>query len=405
LLITASVIAGVSQPQRQDKSKFEVLIKIAEEAITYIKEFSTKANVNISDDIYVLETKLKAAKDLLTKGEYKDVVKLCKEIIESVKLLQIKVLKETESSFKEKLKEKFEEEKTIVKRKTYERLLAKLKEIAKRSNDTHLIDLIETIEEKLKKGEPGVEQEIIKVIKELRSKARKGVEEKAERMADEILREYGENLIEKLLKGKGNITRSLEIAIEKLKETIEKLKELLEHLKEVNASEKALATIEKIIERLNEVIGHLKSIQETVKKSAFNIHDLLNKTKEFFKKRYKKQSHEEESHKHSLPIEIKKIKLPKRISINKTITITLVLKSNLNKSIDINIVILDEDGNALLNETKTIPAYTEVELSFNLTLSLTKTICKLKLIIKYDDKVIEKSLNLTVTRRHRMHDL
>jgi len=396
----------MGQPQEQVVRKAKTMIKIAEDIIAYIEELSIKARVNVSAKLQELKIKLKAIKALLAKGEYNEIIKTCRSIIKSAGLLQTEIITNTKSDFKEKFKEMLQKEEVTAEKEAYKNFLKVVEKAVEKSNATHLMSLVEKAKGMIEKGSPEAKQRVVEILDELRSEARGRIEEKVECMTEEILESYEEELIIGMWKGKNNTKQKLRMAIERLKEMIKKLKDLLAHLGEVNASKKVIEALEKVIERLSEVMGRLRLIHETMGKGIFDIHEMLDKIKDAFKefqkeRRSKQGGNKHKEHGHYLPIEIKEIEYPTKIPINGNITITLVLKNNLNKSVNVNVVIVDEEGNVLVNQSKVITAYAEGEFELNLTLSLTKSVCKLKLIVKYDDETIERSLKVTVMRSSR----
>ena len=407
LLTTTSIfVTGMGQPQEQVVRKAKTMIKIAEDIIAYIEELSIKARVNVSAKLQELKIKLKAIKALLAKGEYNEIIKTCRSIIKSAGLLQTEIITNTKSDFKEKFKEMLQKEEVTAEKEAYKNFLKVVEKAVEKSNATHLMSLVEKAKGMIEKGSPEAKQRVVEILDELRSEARGRIEEKVECMTEEILESYEEELIIGMWKGKNNTKQKLRMAIERLKEMIKKLKDLLAHLGEVNASKKAIEALEKVIERLSEVMGRLRLIHETMGKGIFDVHEMLDKIKDAFKefqkeRRSKQGGNKHKEHGHYLPIEIKEIEYPTKIPINGNITITLVLKNNLNKSVNVNVVIVDEEGNVLVNQSKVITAYAEGEFELNLTLSLTKSVCKLKLIVKYDDETIERSLKVTVMRSSR----
>lgn len=407
LLTTTSIfVTGMGQPQEQVVRKAKTMIKIAEDIIAYIEELSIKARVNVSAKLQELKIKLKAIKALLAKGEYNEIIKTCRSIIKSAGLLQTEIITNTKSDFKEKFKEMLQKEEVTAEKEAYKNFLKVVEKAVEKSNATHLMSLVEKAKGMIEKGSPEAKQRVVEILDELRSEARGRIEEKVECMTEEILESYEEELIIGMWKGKNNTKQKLRMAIERLKEMIKKLKDLLAHLGEVNASKKVIEALEKVIERLSEVMGRLRLIHETMGKGIFDIHEMLDKIKDAFKefqkeRRSKQGGNKHKEHGHYLPIEIKEIEYPTKIPINGNITITLVLKNNLNKSVNVNVVIVDEEGNVLVNQSKVITAYAEGEFELNLTLSLTKSVCKLKLIVKYDDETIERSLKVTVMRSSR----
>lgn len=401
LMVVMSALAGMGQPQSREEGKAKVAIEIAEKAIEYVRELSIRAKVNVSTELHELEVKLNITKELLVEGNYSKVIELCREIIQSANLLQVKVLKMTRDDFKEELKKELEREELIAKREVYKSVLKRLEVIANKSNATHLINLIRVAKEEAEEGKLEVKQKIAAIAEELRSEARNRVEDKMEHVVEKVLEKYEKELMKEAWKGEDYIKRGLKVAIERIKEVIEKLKELIAHLEEVNASEKAIMAIERVIEHLNKVIEHLVSVQEAIKEKALSLHDILNKTKEAFKTHKGEGTREQRGYRLGSLIEIKELRYPMKVALNGSVTITLTLKNNLNESVEVDILIVDENDNVLVNESKMIAAYSEEEFEFNLTLSFTKPVCKLKLILKYDNTVIEKPLRITIVKSSR----